>query len=139
VIEVRKEKVMVAGHLCLDITPRFTASQKFDFDSAFSPGKLTNVEDAVLSTGGPVSNTGLALAKLGVDVMLNCKIGLDEFGNIIKRAVGEERAKAFKVVLPRGLTASICTIRDPMTHLAPMISTTIWSKIASCSTLAIPL
>jgi len=98
VTDVRKEKVMVAGHLCLDITPRFAASQRFDFDSAFSPGKLTNVEDAVLSTGGPVSNTGLALAKLGVDVVLNGKIGLDEFGNIIKRAVGEERAKAFKVV-----------------------------------------
>jgi len=89
---------MVAGHLCLDITPRFSASQRFDFDSAFSPGKLTNVDDAVLSTGGPVSNTGLALAKLGVDVVLNGKIGMDEFGNIIKKAVGEERAKAFKVV-----------------------------------------
>ena len=96
--DVRKEKVMVAGHLCLDITPRFSTSQRFDFDSAFSPGKLTNVDDAVLSTGGPVSNTGLALAKLGVDVVLNGKIGKDAFGDIIKTAVGEERAKALKVV-----------------------------------------
>ncbi len=92
------EKVMVAGHFCLDITPRFHGGRKFIFQDIFSPGKLTNVEDAVLSTGGPVSNTGMALAKLGVDVVLNGKIGQDYFGNIIREKVGEKRAAAFKVI-----------------------------------------
>lgn len=91
-------KVMVAGHLCLDITPRFPDSMKSNVSEVFAPGRLTNVEDAVLSTGGAVSNTGLALAKLGVDVVLNGKVGEDAFGDIIRRTVGEERAKAFKTV-----------------------------------------
>ncbi len=92
------ERVMVAGHFCLDITPKFPGDQAIDFETVFSPGKLTNVGDAVLSTGGPVSNTGLAMARLGVDVALNGKLGQDAFADIIKRTVGEERAKAFKVV-----------------------------------------
>jgi sugar/nucleoside kinase (ribokinase family) len=103
----QKNKVMVAGHLCLDITPRFSASQGFDIASAFAPGKLTNVDDAVLSTGGPVSNTGLALSSLGVDVVLNGKIGKDAFGEIIKRKVGEARAKAFKVVADQNSSYTI--------------------------------
>ena len=58
---------MVAGHLCLDITPRFPhpsegRGEKLSISDVFSPGKLTNVEEAVLSTGGPVSNVGLATA-----------------------------------------------------------------------------
>jgi len=89
---------MVAGHLCLDITPRFPDSMKSNVSEVFAPGRLTNVEDAVLSTGGAVSNTGLALAKLGVDVILNGKVGEDAFGDIIRRTMGERRAKAFKTV-----------------------------------------
>jgi sugar/nucleoside kinase (ribokinase family) len=64
----------------------------------FSPGKLTNVEQAVLSTGGPVSNVGLAMDKLGVDVVLNGKVGKDTFGNVIKQLVGEQGAAALKTV-----------------------------------------
>ena len=102
-----RQKVMVAGHLCLDITPKFPAGEKLNISDVFSPGKLTNVEEAVLSTGGPVSNTGLAMAKLDVDVVLNGKVGKDTFGNVIRQLVGEERAVAFKTVCDQGTSYTI--------------------------------
>ena len=102
-----REKVMVAGHLCLDITPRFLAGQKVSITDIFSPGKLTTVDHAVLSPGGPVPNTGLAMAKLGVDILLNGKVGEDAFGDIIKKLVGKERAAAFKTVSDQNTSYTI--------------------------------
>lgn len=69
---------IVAGHICLDVIPAL-AGQDFVFD----PGKLQEVGPAVLSTGGPVSNTGLALHKLGVRTRLMGKLGADHFGQIV--------------------------------------------------------
>ena len=102
-----KKKVMVAGHLCLDITPKFPDSVELSVDDVFTPGHLTNIRDAVLSTGGVVANTGLALDKLGVDVALNGKIGDDEFGDIIRAKVGADRAKSLKVVKGQGSSYTI--------------------------------
>jgi len=96
--DLTKKKVMIAGHLCLDITPAFTSTDKSNLNEIFSPGKLTVVDNAVLSTGGAVSNTGLAMAKLGVDAVLNGKIGTDGFGDLIKKLVGEKRAATLKTV-----------------------------------------
>ena len=47
------------------------------------PGHLTIVGPAVVSTGGAVSNTGLALHRLGIPVRLMGKIGHDLFGEAI--------------------------------------------------------
>ncbi len=92
------KKVMVAGHICLDITPAFAGSKAKVISDVLCPGKLVNVGDAVLSTGGAVSNTGLSMSKIGIDVSLNAKIGDDEFGGIIRDLVGNERSKSFKEV-----------------------------------------
>ena len=92
------EKVMVAGHLCIDITPKFPPGVDYDISQMFSPGSLTTIAEAVFSTGGPVSNTGLAMAKLGTDVALNGKVGDDAFGDIIRKLVGPENAKSLKIV-----------------------------------------
>ena len=98
---------MVAGHICLDITPRIPSTLKGGFAENFIPGKLINVDEAVLGTGGVVSNTGLAMAKLGADVMLNGKVGNDAFGSIIKQLVGVERSKSFKTVERQNSSYSI--------------------------------
>lgn len=100
-------KVMVAGHICLDIAPGFNPELKGSFDRIFAPGKLINVEDAVIGAGGAVSNTGLAMARLGIDVELNGKVGNDEFGGIIKSIVGKERATSFKTVPGQSSSYSI--------------------------------
>ena len=101
------KKVMVAGHLCLDITPKFATGDKASISEMFAPGRLTTVGEAVLSTGGPVSNVGLALAKLDVDVVLNGKVGEDTFGDVIRRLVGEGRAAALKNVTDQSTSYTI--------------------------------
>lgn len=72
---------VVAGHICLDIIPTFDPRQS---RSAIpEPGKLVSVGPAALSTGGAVSNTGLALHRLGINTRLMGKIGDDLFGQAI--------------------------------------------------------
>jgi sugar/nucleoside kinase (ribokinase family) len=78
--------IVVAGHVCLDIIPTF-GSHECDI----SPGKLVDVGRAVLSTGGAVANTGLALNRLGVPVRLVGKIGGDLFGDAIASIFNEHR------------------------------------------------
>ena len=43
---------------------------------------------ATFSTGGPVSNTGLALHRLGIATRLIAKVGADPFAEIVRRVVG---------------------------------------------------
>jgi sugar/nucleoside kinase (ribokinase family) len=100
-------KAMVAGHICLDITPRIPPALKGGFAENFIPGKLINVDEASLSTGGAVSNTGLAMAKLGIEVLLNGKVGNDAFGSIIMQLVGSDRSMFFKTVDGQGTSYSI--------------------------------
>ena len=79
-------KVVVAGHVALDITPVFPTGKTYEtVDECFVPGKLINVGRAEFSVGGAVSNTGLAMRKLGADVSLMGKIGDDDLGRIIQR------------------------------------------------------
>ncbi len=74
----------VAGHICLDIIPAL-AGHGFTFD----PGELKEVGPAAISTGGPVSNTGLALHKLGVRTQLMGKVGTDHFGQLILNIIDQ--------------------------------------------------
>ncbi|MEX0654345.1 MAG: carbohydrate kinase family protein [Phycisphaeraceae bacterium] len=70
-------EVVVAGHICLDLIPTFDPEKA---DVQLSPGTLVQVGPAVRSTGGAVSNTGLALHRLGTAVTLTGKVGDDPFG-----------------------------------------------------------
>ncbi|MBS7262314.1 MAG: carbohydrate kinase family protein [Eubacteriales bacterium] len=72
--------IVVAGHICFDVIPGFRKQGK-TMEELFVPGKLINMDGCKCSTGGPVSNTGIALAILGQDVSLMGKIGNDMFGN----------------------------------------------------------
>jgi sugar/nucleoside kinase (ribokinase family) len=74
--------VMVAGHLCLDIIPRFPDTGATRIDEIMRPGKLVNVDDMMISTGGPVSNTGLNLKKLGLNICFCACVGQDRIGKI---------------------------------------------------------
>lgn len=79
-----KFDAIVAGHLCLDITPKFRSELLGkQIEEILSPGKLVNVEEAVVSTGGPVSNAGLALKKFGIKTSFITKVGGDAFGKCI--------------------------------------------------------
>jgi len=63
----------------LDITPEFLTGGR-EVSEIFRPGKLIESGRAVMSSGGAVSNTGLALVKFGMDVRLMGRCGSDAFG-----------------------------------------------------------
>jgi len=73
---------VVAGHLCLDIVCHLDASRV-----ALEPGSLIEVHGTTLATGGAVSNTGLALSKLGVPTLLMAKVGDDALGALVKESL----------------------------------------------------
>lgn len=79
--------VIVAGHICLDVIPTFLGPSG-GLERLLVPGKLTTVGPAVVATGGAVSNTGLALHRLGVRTKLMGKVGDDLFGRAILDFVG---------------------------------------------------
>lgn len=79
-----KKKVIAAGHICLDITPIFPGKKVSQLTDILSPGKLLNVGEADVHTGGSVANTGLGMKILGADVTLMGKIGDDAFGGMVK-------------------------------------------------------
>ncbi|MDR1794075.1 MAG: carbohydrate kinase family protein [Erysipelotrichaceae bacterium] len=80
----KKHKTMVAGHLCLDITPAFSGPGDRKLFDIIGPGKQVLTGPVDIATGGAVANTGLAMKILGEDVVLVGKIGKDEFGALIK-------------------------------------------------------
>lgn len=88
-----KRKVLVAGHICLDITPVFSGNKMLTVDSVLKPGELINVQAADVHTGGAVSNTGLALKRMGVDVSLKGKVGEDSFGKMVLTILEKEHAE----------------------------------------------
>ena len=74
--------IMVAGHLCIDIIPRFSDTGLRNIADIIRPGKLVNVEQAAISTGGPVSNTGINMKKLGSKVCFCACVGDDTLGQL---------------------------------------------------------
>ncbi len=82
-----KKTAIVAGHICLDILPRMDHLPTGEFGSLFQPGHLISVGEALFATGGPVSNVGLALHKLGVPTQLIAKIGDDPYGRILQQII----------------------------------------------------
>ena len=78
-----KKTAVVAGHICLDVLPKMEHLPRGQFESLFQPGHLISVGEAIFSTGGPVSNVGLALHRLGVSTKLIAKVGDDPYGRII--------------------------------------------------------
>jgi len=87
--KINQHQAVVAGHICLDITPNFIPGNASNLADILRPGRLTNVSGVALSTGGAVSNTGIALSILGIDTKLMGKIGNDYFGEGILRLVRE--------------------------------------------------
>lgn len=76
--------IVVAGHICLDVIPSIhLPDNRHGVGDLFTPGKLVDIGAAKLSTGGAVSNTGLALHRLGEPVRLMGKVGKDLFGDAI--------------------------------------------------------
>jgi sugar/nucleoside kinase (ribokinase family) len=81
---------IVAGHLCLDIIPDLSAQSIGQFDASFKPGRLVQSGPARLTTGGAVSNTGIALHHLGIQTRLIARIGDDPLGKTLRQCVADQ-------------------------------------------------
>ena len=92
VSEMKKNRIIAAGHICIDIAPIFAEGKGNDITKILMPGKLVEVDAADIHTGGSVANTGLAMKKLGADVSLMGKVGDDEFGRMILGILDQYKA-----------------------------------------------
>lgn len=72
--------VVVTGHLCADLLPE---TSRIPLSAFSSPGKLFEIGPLEIATGGSVSNTGLALHRLGVNTGLMTTVGDDLLGRVI--------------------------------------------------------
>jgi sugar/nucleoside kinase (ribokinase family) len=79
-------QAVCAGHICLDIFPKFPPNAG-TLGEVFIPGKLVNVGELHFSTGGAVSNTGIAMNKLGTKTVLMSKVGDDEIAGLISGVI----------------------------------------------------
>ena len=111
----QNRSVIVAGHICLDIIPTISGGAPDEGKAMLLPGRLTAVGKATLSTGGPTSNTGLSLHKLGIPTKLMGKIGGDLFGGAILQLLArtdESLAKGM-IVDPEVETSYTVVINPP--------------------------
>jgi sugar/nucleoside kinase (ribokinase family) len=72
-------EIIVSGHLCLDLYP---GMENVPLAALASPGKLFETGELSISTGGAVSNTGLALHRLGANVRFLATVGDDLLGQV---------------------------------------------------------
>jgi len=85
------------------------------FKILLQPGRAIQAKGVTLSTGGAVSNTGLALHRLGVPVRLIGKIGDDLFGRAVQDMMGEAAPQLASdlVIDPSGSTGFSIILNPP--------------------------
>lgn len=106
--------VVVAGHLCLDIIPDLSHITYDTLRALFTPGRLIAVGPVTFSTGGPVSNVGLALHRLGVPVRLMGKVGDDLFGRAIRESIARyDPALAEGMIVAPDVASSYTIVINP--------------------------
>ncbi len=109
-MEKNKQKsAVVAGHICLDIIPQI------DHPFSLNPGRLYEVGCPTISTGGAVSNTGVALWLLDIPTTLMGKIGEDSFGHSILEVLGQKSSllAAGMAVVPNVITSYTLVVNIP--------------------------
>jgi sugar/nucleoside kinase (ribokinase family) len=97
-------RVVVAGHICLDIIPSLPATRSH---RAPPPGALEPLGPVTLAVGGCVGNTGVALHQLGLRPTLVARVGDDRLGgllsDLLRRAVPGASRRLMRI--PGGMTS----------------------------------
>lgn len=100
-------RVAVAGHVCLDLSPRF------DGPAILEPGRLVGVGPARTTVGGSVANTGSVLAALGAKVDAWAAIGDDDLGEIVRRRLAATPGVHFHPVVVGAATSYSIVVEPP--------------------------
>lgn len=111
-MHIMKKRVIVAGHICVDITPVFPEGKgrNRNVSDVMKPGKLLHMDGVQVSTGGVVANTGLAMKFLGADVKLIGKIGEDSFGEIVANTLKKNGAEDDSLVRDPSVSTSYTVV-----------------------------
>lgn len=104
--------VMAAGHVCIDVIPQFPDTGAEHLGEILRPGKLVHMGPVKMNTGGPVSNTGIALKRLGNNVCFSARVGDDEFGQITL-GILKESGNAEGIHLVQGSASSYTIVIAP--------------------------
>ena len=109
---MREYDIMAAGHLCFDVIPTFPNTGLDKISDIICPGKLVHVESPVMSTGGPVSNTGIALKKMGNNVCFCASVGDDDFGRLTIQHL-QKNGNADGIKISKGTGSSYTVVLAP--------------------------
>ena len=101
--------IVVAGHLCLDIIPDW----KVGSFASIKPGSMIQTEALAFTTGGAVTNTGVALKRLGFNPVLMGRTGDDHVGTIIRSIIQEEGISTEHVACIPGAKTSYTVVLSP--------------------------
>lgn len=99
--------IIVSGHLCADLLPD---TPNLSLSALGTPGKLYEIDALEIATGGSVSNTGLALHRLGVNVGLMTTVGDDLLGRVIIAKLKDRDEQLGEMIAVRDNEASSYSI-----------------------------
>ncbi|SFN36440.1 carbohydrate kinase family protein [Mycetocola miduiensis] len=108
-------RVVIAGHICVDITPGLLATTRIE------PGRLFEVGALAMSLGGCVANTGGDLADLGLPVRVHTAVGDDELGSIVTRLIAQRPGMVGPPLVVSGANTSYSLVLEP-----PGVDRTFW-------------
>jgi len=81
---------------------------------AIGDGKLIQVEPIEVTTGGIVSNTGIAMARLGMKVSAFTYVGRDDWAGVVRRKYEAEGVDTSRLMThPTGATSTTAVLIDP--------------------------
>lgn len=116
---VNKTDFILAGNINLDIIPTLPKmdDQTVHWSELLVPGRLIEIGAATISTGGSVSNTGIALSRLGFTAHLVSKIADDYFGQKIRTILDEQNTDLSSnlIISPSGSTSYTIVMSLPST------------------------
>ena len=108
-----RKKAIAFGHICLDITPAFSGKEEREITDIFVPGQLVAMEQAKVSLGGAVSNTGVGMKLLGADATLMGMTGADAFGQIIMNELEKYGVSGDSMIVREDCGTSYSVILHP--------------------------
>ena len=110
---MKKYDAVIAGYTCVDMFPGFKKNESSEsLSDLFIPGKLIEIDGLDFILGGVVPNTGLAMKKFGMKVLLNGLIGDDMIGKIVKEWFGNyDLSEGIEIAEKEG--SGLCIVISP--------------------------
>lgn len=100
---------VLCGSCVVDILVR-----PVSLDVAIGGGRLVQVDPIEVTTGGIVSNAGIAMARLGMNVAAFSYVGDDEWASVIRRKYETERIDTrYLLTHPTEATSTTAVLIDP--------------------------